>query len=170
MADTLVSSISPFLNATFTRDLDFRDPADVIDINTVYALANGTGANQADLVWADRRSLTAGNSENIDLAGSLTDSFGTSITFARVKAFRVYNNDTVTTMDIGGAASNAWATWVGAAPDFVLLRPTSGMMLWATGATAWAVTAGTGDILKIARAAGSPTDATYDIVIIGASA
>lgn len=133
-------------------------------------LTNGTGANQSDLIFMDTRTLTASATENLDLAGSLTDPFGATLTFARIKAILVMADAANTnSVQIGGAASNAFINWVANSSDIVNVRPGGRFLIIAPDATAYAVTASTGDILKMANSAGS-TSVTYTIVIIGSSA
>lgn len=133
-------------------------------------LASGTGAGQADLVFSDTRTLAASASESLDLAGSLVDALGATLTFARVKGLIVVaaaanTNDVV----IGGATSNAFVGPFADATDKIKVKPGGTIALWAPGATAYPVTAGTGDLLQIANSAAG-TSVTYDVIIIGASA
>ena len=133
-------------------------------------LDNGTGANAADKLYADSNTLAASGNVDIDLAGSLTDALGASLTFARVKALflRAAAGNTNNVV-IGGAASNQFVGPFGAAAHTFAVKP-GGFVGWvAPDATGWAVTAGTGDLLRIANS-GAGTSVTYDVVIIGASA
>lgn len=52
--------------------------------------------------------------------------------------------------------------------DIINIRPGGALILLAPDATGYAVTAGTGDLLRIANSAGS-TSVTYDIILIGAT-
>src|SRR4051812_35223041 len=70
-------------------------------------LGSGTGAGNADIAYVAHRSLAGTTTENLDLAGVLTDVFGSTITAAKVKAILIVadtsnNGDLV----IGAAASN----------------------------------------------------------------
>ena len=135
------------------------------------SLTNGTGAGNADKIFTDRRTLAASGTEDLDLAGVLLDAFGAAITWARVKGIFISaaaaNTNNVV---VGAAAATQWATLLNATGTLTL-RPGSSICAIAgpADATGWAVTAGTGDLLKVANSAGS-TSVTYDIVIIGASA
>ena len=135
-----------------------------------WTIANGTGANQADIMWHDQRTLAASTSEDLDLSGVLTDSFGVSVALARVKAIIVSaasaNGGLI---QVGGASSNQFINWVANASDIIQIRAGGFMLLVAPDATAYAVTATTGDLLKIANTDGAAAG-TYDIYIIGASA
>lgn len=134
------------------------------------ALATGTTAGKADLVFSDTRTLAASASENLDLAGGLSDAFGAALTFAEVVAILVRASEANTNdVVIGGAASNAFSAPFGAATDKLVIKPGGYVLLVAPGDPAYPVTAGTGDLLKVANSAGS-TGVTYDIIIVGRSA
>ena len=135
-------------------------------------LGSGTGAGNADRVWSDRRTLAASASEDLDLAGVLLDAFGAAITFARIKGLVIAaaagNTNNVI---VGGASSNGFISWVGGATHTVTVRPGGALALMtgAADATAYAVAAGTADLLHIANSS-SGTSVTYDVHIIGCSA
>lgn len=135
-------------------------------------LDSGTGAGQADLVFSDTRSIAASSNDDLDLAGGLTDALGNSLTFARVKGLIVVASaSNVNNVIVGGDATNTFLTWVEAEGDSVILRPGAALALFAgaADATGYAVTASTGDLLRIRNAAGG-SSVSYSIVIVGASA
>jgi hypothetical protein len=153
-----------------TSALDLVTPIAPLNYLKTYQLDSGTGANQADKIWTDTRTLTASSTENLDLAGVLTDAFGATVTFARVKALIISANSLNTNdVVVGGAATNTFINWVGDPTDKIKLKPGASFMLVAPDSTAYPVTAGTGDILLVANGAAG-TSVTYDIVVIGASA
>lgn len=131
-------------------------------------IANGTGADMADRVYYARIALST-TPNDLDLAsGALLDIFGNALTFARIKAIYIKNRSTTAgeIVTVGGD-SNGLVGWVGAANDLVNIRPGGVFCIYAPDATAYAVTAGTGDILQMVAAAGTPS---IDLVLIGASA
>lgn len=157
------------LAATLTGTADLSTPTDALVNAVKLILTSGTGANQADMMWHDTRTLSASATEDLDLAGSLTGTLGGTLTFARIKLVMVTalaantNNVNVTR-----PASNGVPLFL-AAGDGVAVRP-GGVFLWAaTDATGVAVTAGTGDLLTFTNSAGS-TGVTYSVMIVGASA
>jgi hypothetical protein len=167
---SLTSRVGVELAALLTGTADFGPPSSDVRKARSFPLANGTGANQADRLFADRRTLAASASESLDLAGSLVDNLGATITFARVRALLVEASSANTNnVVVGGAASNAFASMFGDATDKFVVRPGGLVLLVAPGATGYAVTAGTGDLLQVANSGGT-TGVTYDITIIGASA
>ncbi len=168
---SLTTRIGIDLAATLTSALDLGSRSAPLPYGRSVSLASGTAAGQADLIFHDRRTLAASATEDLDLAGVLTDPFGGTLTFARIKALLISASAANTNSVIVGAASaTQWATLLNAAGT-VTLRP-GGMFVAVAGdadASAWAVTATTGDLLKVANSAGS-TSVTYDIVAIGCSA
>lgn len=143
----------------------------VLNFAKIVDLINGTGAGAADVLWSDTGTLAASANTDIDLAGALTNAIGGTSVFARVKAIVIAaaagNTNNVV---VGAAATNAWATMLNSTGT-VQLRP-GGFMLAscsAADATGWAVTAGTGDLLRLANS-GAGTSVTYDIAIVGCSA
>lgn len=132
---------------------------------------SGTGSGQADLVWADTNTLAASANTDLDLAaGALTGALGGTITFARVKAILlIADAGNTNNVVLGGAASNQFVGPFGAATQTIAVPPGGVAMLTAPGATGWAVTAGTGDLLRIANS-GAGSTVTYKVVIVGASA
>ena len=168
-----MATITPTLTVSLTGSR--QNAADLETANVTLlkiiatALTNGVGLNQVDLMWSDTRTLNASTSEDIDLAGALTDAaFGATLTFARVKAIIIYSKLAANKrLSVGGAASNAFINWVGDASDVINVDPGGCFVLINPTATGYAVTADTGDILKITNASGGAS--TYDIIILGAS-
>lgn len=167
----LTSSLSVAVGGTLTSALDLTTAAAPVTVRAATTWQSGTGAGKADRMFSDRRTLNASATEDLDLAGVLLDAFGAAITWARIKGLYIRAADTnVNNVVVGAASSNAWATLLGATSTLTL-RPgaTFGVTTGAADATTYAVTAGTGDLLKVANS-GAGTAVSYDIVIIGASA
>lgn len=167
VAATVSQSVSGTHSKLFdlgTASLPFANSAGV-------SYSTGTGAGQVDMVFTDTRPLSASATEDLDLAGVLTDAYGATMTFARIKAIHVSaaagntNNVQVTR-----PASNG-VPWLMAAGDGIALRP-GAAVTWSSGvadATGVAVTATTGDLITITNSAGT-TGVTYTVVILGCSA
>ena len=80
------STLSLRLQAARTGSLDIEALASTIDRTTSVIHADGTGANQATIMWSDQRTLTSGSSESLDLSGSaLTDAFGAAVALTSIK-------------------------------------------------------------------------------------
>lgn len=139
-----------------------------VAVNAQAEFTTGAGANQINEVFSDTRTLADSATENLDLNGTaLQNAFGTNIAFARVKFIFIKNKSATQVLSVGGAASNQFINWVGDATDVVKIRPGGFLLLVAVDATGYAVTASTGDLLKIANGnAGQAAD--YDVIIGGA--
>lgn len=166
----LTTTLTLGLSAVQTSAKDLTTVRAPVDYAKRLILASGTAAGQADQIWSDTRTLAASASEVLDLAGSLVDALGATLTFARIKGLIVCPavgnvNDVV----IGGAASNTWVGPFADATDKIKVKPGGVLALFAPAAIGYPVTAATGDQLQVANSAAG-TSVTYDIVIIGASA
>lgn len=156
------------LSSELTAAFDLASGTVPLTIAQQFNLPSGTGANQADKVWHDQRTIAPSATDSLDLAGSLTDPFGTAFTPARIKALFVRAaTANANNVNVTRPASNGVPLFL-AAGDGVPVRP-GGVFLWvAPDATGVAVTAATGDLIDIVNS-GAGTSVTYDIVIIGAS-
>ncbi len=168
---TLTSSFKLSANATLTTALDLGTVLAPFSLASSVALATGTGAGQADKVFADTRTLAASATEDLDLAAVLLDAFGAAITFARIKAVIVVADaDNTNSVQLTRPAANGVPLFM-AAGDGISLRP-GGVFAWFAGAadaTGVAVTAGTADLLTVTNSAGT-TGVDYSVLIVGASA
>lgn len=155
------------INATQTSPLDLGTGTFPSISNNTFSFTDGTGAAQIQTVFSDERSLNASSNEELDLAGVLADAFGNTITFAAIKGIIVKaaatNGDTIS---VGGSAANGFDSWVGATGDLVKVNPGGIFVLLDPGATGYAVTASTGDLLKITND-NSGAAGVYQITLIG---
>ncbi len=132
-------------------------------------LLSGTGANQADRIFADKRTLAASASEDLDLSGVLIDPLGVVLAFVKVKAILLRaDRANVNEVVMGGASANQFLGPFGGATHTVAVSPGGAALFVAPGA-GWLVTAGSADLLQIANSGGG-TGVSYDIVIVGTSA
>jgi hypothetical protein len=164
----LITKFYPSLTAILTGLQDFATPswirpqADPVQIDT------GVAAGQADKIFSDQRTVNAASNDDLDLVGvSLVDPFGAVLSFVKIKAISIYSLPTnVTNLTIGNGA-NPFIGPFGAAAHTVQVQPGGKYEVVAPG-NGWTPVAATGDILRIANAAGAA--ATYNIDIIGTSA
>lgn len=167
MAKTFAGTARVSLTGTMDNTVDLGNIAYNLSYAQSISITNGTGANQANMIFTDTRTLTASSSEDLDLAGGLTDAYGAAITFTKIKGIIVSaSSNNTNNVIVGGDGSAAFVNWVGDATDTIVVRPGGTFALFAPDSTAYAVTATTGDILQIANSAGS-TSVTYDIIILG---
>lgn len=165
----LATTITLTISAALTKALDLVSAEGRHAISKQIALASGTGANQADKVFSDSRTIAASATDSLDLAGALLDALGDAFTPARIKALYVFAAAANTNnVNVTRPAANGVPLFL-AAGDGIPVRP-GGLFVWvAPDATGVAVTAGTGDLIDIVNS-GAGTSVTYDILIVGASA
>lgn len=169
MATTLRTVVTASIEATFKNLLDLSTPTDTLAASAKIQLANGTGANSADLCFHDQRTLAASATEDLDLAGALAGPLGAAQVFVELRAIMIKaaagNTNNV---NITRPAANGVPLFL-AASDGIAIPP-GGVFLWSCPADGKVVvTAATGDLVTITNSAGS-TSVTYDVVIVGVSA
>jgi hypothetical protein len=127
-------------------------------------VTNGTGVNQFNQCYQGVRTLTTGANEDLDLAGSLANLYGTTV-FTKVKliAFQAAAANT-TNITVTRGATNG-VPWITAVSSGMVLTPGSVFLFTDRSAAGVTVTAGTGDLINVANAAGA--SGTYTTVICG---
>lgn len=164
----LNSTIRMQIEGSYTKAGDLGTIRQDFVLNLVKALQSGVTDGKADKLFSDRRTLAASDSEELDLDSVLADAFGDTLDFAEIVAIAVKAADSnVNDVIVGGAASNAFVGPFGAADNTLAVKPGGCALLFAPN-TGWAVTGGTGDLLKVANSSSGST-VTYDIVVIGRS-
>lgn len=165
----LTSTITTQISATHTSALDLATITDPLSYRQRIALASGTGADSGDLIFHDQRTIAASSNEDLDLAGSLSDAFGDTLTFVELRAVMIAaDSGNTNNVELTYPGSNGCPLFL-AAGDGIAVPP-GGIFLWACPADGKVtVTAGTGDLLNVANSS-SGTSVTYDVVIIGTSA
>jgi hypothetical protein len=128
---------------------------------------DGTTADKVDKVHFKRYSLTT-TPTDIDLAGTLVDALGNATVFVEIAGIFIKNNSTTAGQNVHvGGDANGLVNWVGAAADYIIVRPGGVFCMVEPSDPAYAVTAGTGDILQVVAATGTPS---IDLMILGRSA
>lgn len=164
---SLTTAINISIAAQDVRTADFSTPNQSIGLQQVINLANGSSANQANLVFADRRTVGASSSDDIDLAGALTTPFGETLTFAKIKVLYIYNRDASLSLVVRPKASNGWCGFLAGTTPTLTIGPGGCLLLVAPDANGYgSITAGSADIMQIYNAGGASVD--YDIAIVGA--
>jgi hypothetical protein len=170
MATTLSTIIRAQISAAY-QDTTSSVSSSVqnIDYPKVLSWPNGVVINTADKVFAKSDTVSSGSPKTYDVSGGITDAFGNSLTLAKVTAIAVFNNSTTVGEILSiGAGSNPLLNWVIATGDGVKVGPGGFFAIADPSLAAFGVTAGTGDVLQVAVAAG--TNVPFDIVIVGRTA
>lgn len=164
---SLTATIVARIEAEQTNALDLGTASLPIAKQARAAFTDGVAANQANVLFTDTRTLAASASEDLDLAaGGLTDAFGATATFARLKAIYVKAAAANTNDVIVGAGTAGIVGPFASATDALVIKPGGFILLCAPTAAGWPVTATTADILKVANSS-SGTPVTYDIILVG---
>ena len=167
MAVTCNVSLALKIAGILANSVDIGEVPYPVAYGPTYVLTDGVGANQAKEMFTDIRTLAASATEDLDLAGGLHDVFGNAILFTKIKALIVVADaGNVNDVLVGGAAANQFATPWGAATHSNKVKPGGMLCFVAPDANGYAVTAGTGDLLKVANSAGG-TAVSYTIILVG---
>lgn len=132
-------------------------------VSTLYRIGEGSGSQQADLVFNDTRTIAAGQIDAIDLLAMTHSELGVSVpyVFHQVRLVRVVNNETVTgkklLFGVGAGGVGTYAHNVGPGSEFVTINHVD----------PWIVTSAN-SLLRIANPNGSSL--SYTLTIIGTSA
>lgn len=152
------------ITGTLLNALDIGSGKYDFGYSTTHNFADGAGADQAGMVFTDTRTLSASATEDLDLAASLIDAFGATITFATIKGIHVYAASANTNdVQVQRASANGVPLFM-AADDGVALGPDASMTV--VDPNGFTVTAGTGDLLTLTNSS-SGTSVTYTVVILG---
>jgi hypothetical protein len=146
-----------------------QSPTGDIAYSVARALADGIGANQADRLFSDQRTLIASANEDLDFAGSaLTDVYGRVFTIVKLKVLVIVAAlANVNNVQVRRGATNGIPVF-SAVSAGVDLGP-GGIFMWASPAAGVVVTPATGDLVNVANSAAG-TSVVYDVVAIGTSA
>lgn len=169
MSDELRLTVKSLFEWQFVSTLDFSNVRDASSLTGTSSFTDGTGLDQCNQLFHDRRSLAPGASEDINLLAVSVAMFGGTITFGFdiVKAILIKNVSTTAGEDflVGGQGSNAFSApfnnnddakvRVSAGGFFQCCNPT--LAGWDVGAGAYA--------LRIQNA-GTTTN-SYDIAVAG---
>lgn len=147
-----------------TNEVGVRNAA----LDAAWLVASGTAAGLADKVWSDTRVVTTGATDSLDLAGTLTDAFGSVVTFVKIRAIIFSAASTNTTTLTISRVATAGVPLFAADGDAIAPLSAGGFFCWADPAAGLTVTATTDDILSIVNSAGA--SATYSITVVGTSA
>jgi hypothetical protein len=163
---TNVASITLTIDSTLTNSGLLTNTTDRINQGYILNLASGTGAGQASNAFRDQRTLAASGTEDLDLAGVLTNAVGQTITFTKLKVLIIHaaagnTNNVNVTMPVSNGAPIFLA-----AGDGVGIRPNGTYVFTAPTAAGITITAATGDLVTITNSAGT-TGVTYDVVALG---
>lgn len=173
-ANTLSAEFHLTGNATLAKGLTNRTASESFQIgqNSFPAFdrtyTNGSGAQQATIYFANSYTIAGAANQDIDLTGALTDDMGQTVSNAVIKELLVAIDtpDGVMSVRVGPqGVANAWQGPFGGTVA-TSYETVYDVQRWTNSWNGWAVTAGTGDILRLNNPGG--TAITVHVVILGA--
>lgn len=171
------AKVAATISWSAAKTLDRGAQTDIGTCTPTEALAFGTGANKSNQVWHDTRLLGAGLTDQLDLAGGLTNAFGGTVTFAKVHMIFIHNrSDETLTAAVHGVTHTANAAVIDCGPSAangaLILKAMGDILTLEAGdwtiifsKAGKTITAGTGDLFDIVETATLP--AAYEIIIFG---
>lgn len=164
----LVSGTLRFLVDVYERIVGDLGPVSARHtIDYQKTIESGTGADQADIVWSDTRTVTG--VDDLDLRGVLASALASGLALARVKGIMIRNKSTTAgyLLTVGNDAAGAFVGLFFAVGDRIKVQP-GGMFAWYApqAADTMTTTATTADVLQIDSGANT---VTYEILLIGAT-
>lgn len=165
-AATLTTSVNLRLNSTLSGTVGLATATVPLDQSYSKTFANGVAASQADKIYSTQLSIASAGTSSSDLQGSLLDALGAAFTPAKVRCIYIESASTNTTnLTLFGDANSV--PILNTAATTSTLLPGGLFMVCQPPLAGIAVTAGTGDIVKIVNAAGAT--ALVNLIIIGTS-
>lgn len=135
------------------------------------SLTNGVGTiGTADLLVIATYTIAGAGTQNLDLAGSVSDLLGNAVAMARVKFMYVNLAATTTSTSISfGNHAAPLINWISAATSTVKIFNDGIFLIGGGGATQYAVTATSADGLLITNL-DATNSATVNLAVVGSSA
>lgn len=156
------------LNAVITGTNDQGNPLWTPALTKTLQFTNGTIANRFDLLFTDTRSVGSASNDDLDIIDALINGLNEQVQFLKPVGIIIISAAANTTVLTVGAGTNPYiAPWI-ATGDGIKVGPGGVFCLVDPDVTGiGAAVAGTGDILRVANAAGAT--ASYDVAIFGRS-
>ena len=168
MANTVNSKRSLGVQVSYDFDTTIGHTISTIQTNSNYmpnldvTWSYGTGAGQFNQLVAGVATISAGANSDLDLAGSLTNPQGTTVTFTGIKwmIFAVDSPDGTKKVRVGNEGTNPFNGPLSSGGTLDILQ---GQDFVNPGAAGWTVTAGTGDKLRLNNPGASSITVYYII-------
>jgi hypothetical protein len=161
----LTGTLKIVCNMTQTNPLDLVTGSAPMQYSKSITYTDGTGAGSVNQMFTDQRTLSASANEDLDLAGSLTNAYGATITATKLKGIIVEAATTNTNNVIVSRPASNGVPLFDAGSDAISLGPGEWFAFGSPTAAGKTVTASTGDLLNFANSAGS-TSVTYKVIFL----
>lgn len=160
-------SVAVRLGITGSKSIGSADIKSVSSFTETVQISNGSGANQANLLYQEETQLAdAANVERDLNDGSLTDAFGDAVAMTILRALYIKNSSADASLLIGGSAATQLGLFADGS-DILKLRPGGMLLVTAPDATGVAVT-GSGD-LKLTHDGTGSDPLTFELIALGSA-
>lgn len=163
----LQGSLKVTANFTNTLAQSLTNSTSVSQLSELLSFIDGSGAGQANKIYAPitQFSVAASTNTDIDLSGTLASTYG-NVVFTAIKGIVIAAADTNPGILTVGNVTNGIVAPFGAATHSQQVAIGGVYVNCTPAAAGWAVTAGTADLLRIASAATAGTY-VWDVLIWG---
>ncbi len=170
MSESLSVEIKASLAWLWEESLELSTLVDSSKLEVQAAFSAGDGPGEADQIWHDTRTLAASSNDDLDLTALVQSIHGQAVSlgFAALKAILIHNTSADEPLVIDSSVTNSIKTPFDGSATSKLEIPPGSPVLLVNKLAGWAVTAGTGDVLRISNA--SAEEIEYQIVIVGTAA
>jgi len=149
--------------------LDLSTLVDSSQLEVKTALAAGDGPGEVDQLWHDTRTIVGESNDDLDLTALVQTIHGQAVSlgFSTIKAILIHNTSTVAgeTLCVDSSVTNGLLTPFANSASSKLEIPPGSPLLLVNKLEGWAVTPGTGDVLRITNL--SEEEIAYQIVLVG---
>jgi hypothetical protein len=133
--------------------------------NYALSITDGTGANQAQVVWSDSRTATTANDDlSLSALSDTRDGAAVVVAFTQIKLVYVRNTSSTQSLRIGGVSG---LTAFSGLPINVFIEIPPGGCYLVAGPSDGGFTVSSGVNASIARFAAASGSCTYDVIFIG---
>ena len=162
----LTTTVTLKFQTLFTDPADLSTPTDNLVQDYSVTLATGSGADQANVIFHDQRTLADAAVDTLDLyaSGSLLDPLGVALTMEQLKVLYLANTSTTNSLTIGPSAT-AVALCADKASDIIIIPP-EGKFLWTSPASG-GLDLTTNKNLVLTHDSTDATALIYNIIAIG---
>ncbi len=161
MATTYSGSLAFQLSGLLRKSLDIGNATLDVGYSNSHKITNGTGGDQANMIWTDTRTVAASDDEDLDLYGSLTNAFGDTINFTTIKGIFIF----ASSLNTNNAIISGTAAILNGS-DVITLKPGGMLCIYDPSAGGYAVTDSSSDLINVENSS-SGTGIDYDVIIVG---
>jgi len=165
LSGSIQATLTTNLVDTSTDDEESAFASIAFTIPATTQIANGSGANQASGQYTANGTLEDEAAVSFDFSGALTDVFGQTITWTKLKLLMISNEGTDSSLKITG---NLWENIAGnVSPSQLDINPGSMYCQTWLDANGEPIVGAANDVITLTHASDGSADITYRIIALG---